>query len=129
MPIAYTLDREKKLIFETWTGEIQAADLAAYWRKYLADPEVLAIRRTIVDLRAAVLCFNGVDFLSLIQEIVLPALKGQKWTTAIVVSEPSQFGVSRQYQVFAESYSKDSIFGSVAEAERWIGATGLGGQR
>ena len=120
MPIAYTIDRDKRLIFETWTGDVHAIDLAAYWKKYLADPEVLEIRRTVVDLRAAVVRFSGLDFVFLIESFVLPALKDRKWTTAIVVTEPSQFGVSRQYQAFAARYSTDSIFASVEEAEKWI---------
>lgn len=123
MPIFYTVDRDKNLISETWTGEVRSTDLAAHWKHYLGDPEVLKIRRTIVDLRAAVICFSGLDFDSLIQEIVVPALNGKKWTTAIVVNAQSQFGVSRQYQVFAQRYSTDSIFESVAEAEKWIDAT------
>ncbi|HWA10884.1 MAG TPA: hypothetical protein VG838_15700 [Opitutaceae bacterium] len=120
MPITYTIDREKRLIHETWTGEIRAADLAAYWKRYLADPEVLEIRRTIVDLRGCVIRFRGADMDSLIQTVVLPVLKDRKWTTAIVVGEPAQFGVSRQYQVFADRYSEDSIFGNMADAEKWI---------
>jgi hypothetical protein len=124
MPIDYTIDREKQLIFETWTGEICANDLAAYWKRLLADAEVLEIRRTVVDLRPSVINFTGKDFSSLIETIVLPVLNGRGWTTAIVVGGPTQFGVSRQYQVFAERYSKDSIFASVEEAEKWIGSTG-----
>jgi hypothetical protein len=123
MPIAYAIDRDKNLIYETWTGEIHSADIAAHWKQYLGDPEVMKVRRTIVDLRAAVICFSGLDFDSLIQEIVLPGLNGKKWTTAIVVTALSQFGVSRQYQVFAQRYSTDSIFESAAEAEKWIGST------
>jgi len=120
MPITYTIDRKKNLIRETWTGEVHAADLAAYWTQYLADPAVLEIRRTVVDLRACVIAFPGTDLDGLIQTIVLPALDGRAWTTAIVVAHPAQFGVSRQYQVFAARYSQDAIFASVAEAEKWI---------
>ena len=120
MPIEYTIDRGKKLILETWTGEVLADDLAGYWKRYLADPEVMEIRRTVVDLRAAVIGFSGMDFGYLIESIVMPALKGRRWMTAIVLERPAQFGVSRQYQVFAERYSHDSIFASVADAEKWL---------
>ncbi len=120
MPIAYRIDREKNLIYETWTGDVRAADLAAFWKQSLADPDVMKIRRTVVDLRACVVDFRGPDLDNLIRTIVLPALEGRKWTTAVVVSQPAQFGVSRQYQVFAERYSRDSIFASVADAEKWI---------
>lgn len=121
MPITYTIDSEKNVIFETWTGEVRAEDLAAYWKRYLADPEVLEIRRTIVDLRASIINFSGMELKSLIQSIVMPVLKDRNWTTAIVaVGGSIEFGVSRQYQVFAGQYSKDSIFESVAEAEKWM---------
>jgi hypothetical protein len=121
MSITYSIDRQKNVIFETWTGEISADDLAAYWKRYLADPAVLEIRRTIVDLRGSTISFSGVDLKFLIQTIVLPVLKDRDWTTAIIaIGGSAEFGVSRQYQVFADCYSKDSIFGSAEEAEAWI---------
>lgn len=121
MPITYRIDPDRNLIFETWTGKVRAADLREYWKGYLADPEVMKIRSTIVDLRAAAIDFTGKELWSLVQTIVTPALNGREWTTALVVLGGSvAFGVSRQYQVFAESYSKDNIFETVADAERWI---------
>jgi hypothetical protein len=81
---------------------------------------VLAIRRTVVDLRESTICFSGWDLQKLINEMVLPVLEGRDWKTALVVREPTQFGVSRQYQVFAEQYSKDSIFSCVEDAGVWI---------
>ena len=120
MPITYTIDHNQNLIMEVWTGEIQAVDLANYWKGYLGDPDVLAIRRTIVDLRQAVILFNGLDMNRLIRSIVQPILAGRDWKTAIVIEKPLQLGMSRQYQVFAEKYSKDAIFHSIEEARSWF---------
>jgi len=120
MPITYTIDREKNLITEVWTGEIKAEYLAGYWKRYLDDPDVLAIRRTLVDLRQADLLFIGSDLVGLIQGIVLPVLKGRDWKTAIVVEKSSQYGVSRQYQAFADCYSKDDIFYNMEDARSWL---------
>jgi hypothetical protein len=89
-------------------------------KQYLEDPDVLAIRRTLVDLRQADILFKGSDLDSLIQSIVLPVLNGRDWKTAIVVEKPLQFGVSRQYQVFADRYSKDAIFYDLEEARNWL---------
>ena len=50
MPIAYTRDRVHNIINESWTGTVTAGELAAYWRTYLTDPEVMRCRRTLVDL-------------------------------------------------------------------------------
>lgn len=120
MPITYTTDREKKLITEIWTGDISAEHLAAYWKKYLEDPDVLAIRRTLVDLRQADILFTGRDLDDLIQRIVLPVLQGRIWKTAIVVEKPVQYGTGRQYQVFAERYSRDAIFYDLEDARSWL---------
>jgi hypothetical protein len=120
MPINYEIDRDYKVIVEVWTGDIYADDLKAYWIRYLGDPEVLAIRRTLVDLRQCEIHFNGKQLDSLIQEIVLPVLHRRDWKTAIVVEGAHQFGISRQYQVFAERYSKDAIFHSIEDARKWL---------
>ncbi|HRE90240.1 MAG TPA: hypothetical protein PK095_13985 [Myxococcota bacterium] len=60
-PISYTLDPERGVIYETWRGSVSARDLERYWMRYLADPEVLALRRTLVDLRDATILFRGED--------------------------------------------------------------------
>lgn len=120
MPISYSVDRERGLITEIWTGDVLAADLAAYWREYLADPDVMAIRRTLVDLRQCRILFTGAQLSAVVSGTVLPKLEGADWKTAIVVDHPVQFGVSRQYQVFAESFSVDSIFGDPDAAIAWL---------
>ena len=120
MPISYSVDRQKGLITETWTGEIAAADLDAYWREYLKDPNVRAIRRTLVDLRQCTILFTGEQLSIMVRATVLPILNGEDWKTAIVVDHPVHFGVSRQYQVFAESFSVDSIFEDPEAALAWL---------
>lgn len=120
MPITYTIDREAKLITEVWDGEVDAKCLEEHWKQYLEEPEVLAIRRTIVDLRRAKIIFKGTVMDALIERIVMPALKGLTWKSAIVIDNSLQFGVSRQYQVFADRYSKDSIFTDIEEARNWL---------
>jgi len=120
MPITYKIDRENRIIEEKWTGTIGRDDLSDFWSSFLEDPEVLDIRRTVVDLRESQIIFTGTQLNILIQSIVIPALKGRDWKTAIVVSAPLQFGVSRQYQAFADKYSKDSIFSDMAEAKSWL---------
>jgi hypothetical protein len=120
VPIAYELDRSRNIILETWTGRISANDLANYWRDYLADPEVMRCRRTLVDLRDADVEFTGTELSHLIQSIAIPAIGDRKWVTAILVTAPAPYGFSRQYQVFAERYSHDSIFDEHEPALNWL---------
>ena len=60
------------------------------------------------------------EFNGLITEIVNPILQGQQWITAIVVGKAAQFDVARQYQVFAEHYSKDAIFYGYEKVLQWL---------
>ena len=80
----------------------------------------MAIRRTVVDLRESNPTFTGMELSSLIHTVVFEKLVGKDWITAIVVAKPLQFGVSRQYQVFAECYSRDAIFEDPDLALEWI---------
>ncbi len=120
MPIVYSIDRENGCVVETWTGDVTAKELAAHWRHYLADAEVLALRRTLVDLRNCRITFTAAELSQLVERLVLPALHGMNWRTAIVVGEPNHFEISRQYHVVAESYSQDSIFSTPEAALAWL---------
>jgi hypothetical protein len=124
MPITYRLDRDAGIIEETWTGSVSIQQLRDYWTGYLADPEVIALRRTVVDMRAADIDFTGAELASLVQS-VLPVLGELRWLSALVVSHPVQFGVGRQYQAFAETYSKDAIFENIDSAKTWLQAQSL----
>lgn len=123
-PIAYAIDKTLGLIVEVWTGDVTAAALRQHWRTLLTDPEALEVRRTLVDLRNANVCFTGAEMSNLVECVVIPLLDGGAWKTAIVTDQPATFGVSRQYQVFAESYSTDCIFHDRDEAIRWLCRTG-----
>ena len=120
LPISYRIDRTAGIIEETWTGTVSAGVLARYWKQYVADPEVLRIRRTLVDLRECRITFSGEELSQLLDTIVLPALDGRDWTSALLVSDPVQFGVSRQYNVFAERFSTDAIFYDRDAAMKWL---------
>lgn len=119
MPISYTIDYEHRIVRTVWTGDVTAADVRAHWLVYLEDPLVMALRRTLTDLRTANLKFSGEELYELIRDVVVPRLEGVGWKTAILVAHPEQFGVSRQYQVFAR-YSEDSIFHDEERAMRWL---------
>jgi hypothetical protein len=123
MPITYTIDADQKLIIGVWTGEIRAADLAEHWKRLLGDHEAMAIRRNIADVRQAEILFNGWEMNNLIRSIVRPRLAGRDWKTAIVAEKSLQFAMSRQYQVFAKSYSEDAVFRSIEEARSWLCAS------
>lgn len=120
MSISYSIDAASGVIMEVWKGDVTAADLRQFWEAYLTDPKVLELRRTLVDLREARIHFSGRELSDLISSVVVPTLGNRNWTTAIVVARADQFGVSRQYQVFAERYSRDAIFENYDAALQWL---------
>ena len=120
MTISYVVDHQRDIIVETWTGNVDAAALGAHWHKLLADPDAMACRRTLVDLRNALMDFSGSELSDLVQTIATPALVDKKWVTALLVGDSAQYGKSRQYQAFADMYSTDAIFTDGDAAEAWL---------
>ena len=119
MPISYSIDTVHRIVRTVWTDTVTVADLRSHWLRYLDDAVVMALRRTLTDLRAADLQFSGEELYEVIRDVVVPRLEGIGWKTAILVAQPDQFGVSRQYQVFAQ-YSEDAIFHDEARALAWL---------
>jgi hypothetical protein len=120
MPITYTIAPADGHLTETWTGRVTIDVLRDYWRVMLADPEAMRLRATLVDLRRAELALTGDELDDAIRDVALPMLQGRDWRTALVVADPIQFGVSRQYQVFASRYSNDAIFTDIDAARAWL---------
>jgi len=120
MPIYYEVRPAEGFTAVTWTGAITAADLHRSWSEILADPEVLALGRALTDLRTATLAFSGSDLEHAIQTVAVPVLTHHAWRSAIVVEAPVQYGMSRQYQVFAEQFGEDGIFFDVDAALQWL---------
>ena len=120
MPITYSIDKSHRIISEVWSGEVSAMDLADHWQRLLVDPDALAIRRTLADLRDCEIAFSGEQLFDLVRTVVEPALNGRDWRSALLVGGSVHFGVSRQYQAFAQMYSKDAIFHDEDAALKWL---------
>ncbi len=120
MPISYSIDHLRQLVLVSWTGDITARHVRAHWKKMLADPEALAAGRSLADLRNCNFLLSGSELSSLVEEVAVPRLEGRKWKTALVIARSGQYGVSRQYHVFAERFSTDAIFEDYDKALDWI---------
>ena len=80
----------------------------------------MALRKTLVDMRKANILFTDHEFNNLIRSVAIPGLAGKDWKSAIIVERPVQYGVCRQFQVFAECYSKNAIFYEYDLALQWL---------
>ena len=120
MPISYTVDTERRLVLETWRGDVDASQLGEYWTKLLDDEQAVAIRRNLSDLSDCEIRLTTEEMWSLVSWILIPRQAGRKWATAIVVGKPSTHSISRHFQAFADTFSHDQIFTDYAAAYEWI---------
>ena len=73
-----------------------------------------------MDLRRAKIVFLGHEMDDLLKSVALPLLGDLDWKSAIIVNNPVHYGVSRQFQVFAERYCQNAIFHHPDAARAWL---------
>jgi len=118
--ITYHADIEKRVVFETWTGAINVPELRSHWEVCLTDPDVLAIKRTLVDLRECEILFSGAEWVNQLERFVLgnPVVPG--WLTAIIVNKSYIHGVARQFLTYTSGVLTGEIFNSSDAALAWL---------
>jgi hypothetical protein len=119
MPIAFRVDEEHGVVITTWTGRVSIEDQIRHWLALLNDPRATAMRRSVVDLRQGVPTFTGAEMRDALATLEQKFV-GPRWTTAIVVANAHQFGVSRQFEVLAATVTKDEIFEEMEAALTWV---------
>ena len=120
MGITYRVDPDLGLVFTTWDGSIHAEDLRAHWISFLGDAQVLRLRRCVADIRSAQLRFTAVELHHLIRTIVTPKMDERGWRAGIVLADLVQFGVARQFGMYAWKWSQDQIFYDPGLAAAWV---------
>lgn len=120
MPIHYSIQPEEGLVEVVWSGTIDAGHLKTHWQTILTDPEARQLGKSLVDVRRATIGFRGHEMDDLLKSVALPLLGDLKWKSAIIVNNPVHYGVSRQYQVFAEGYNQNAIFHDPDAARAWL---------
>lgn len=120
MGMSYKVDKALGVVFEKWSGTITAKELGPYWRGLVADPEVLACDKVLVDVRDVVPGFSGEEVRKLVVAILEAPLKERSFKIAVLVSKPVQYGVARQFQVYSSLLSESEVFRDEAEALAWL---------
>jgi hypothetical protein len=120
MTLTYRVDSALNVVFETWSGALTRADLRDGWERLMSDPAVQACRRSLADLTGAEFRLTGAELEDAVRGIILPRVQGGPWCSALVVSTPLSYGVSRQFQVFAEAGLHTAIFRDPDAAFTWL---------
>jgi hypothetical protein len=120
MNITYKIDSSQGVIIEKWYGSVDVEDVAALWKLKLADKNVLACRGTLADLRDCQLQFSGDELRCKIRTILFPSVGARKIKTAILVSEPLQYGVARQFLAYSDEIGDGQVFTNEIAAYKWL---------
>ena len=120
MPISYTVDAERRVVFERWSGSVTAKDISDYWHTLTHDRHALSIRRSLADLRGMEIRFSEVDFFFLIRTVALPGLGNFKWTAAIVADRNAVRALRRQVQIYMQTFSRSMKFSDRDAALEWV---------
>lgn len=123
MPIRYTV--EGRFTREFWSGPVTIDEVREHWRTMVADPRTARAKRNLADVRELEVRFTSDELRRAVGEILLPvAARYAGLRTAILVGSEVNFGVSRQYEVFAEAFGEDRYtFTDEAEAHAWLAGT------
>lgn len=101
--------------------EADEAALLDYAQRVAADPDVLAGRDELVDLRAVDGARMSSAGLRQLAGVFEAHEKGEPGRVAIVASSDLAFGLSRMYQAFrSQSMSEIRVFRDLDEACRWL---------
>jgi hypothetical protein len=120
--ITNRVDSARGILYETWTGRITRDIIADYWREFVNDPAIQLCTKDLTDVREAEPDFTDRELRDLIHSILLPAAnKFHGLRTAILVGSAEQYGISRQYTVFAEYFGEAAIFTDEERAREWLG--------
>jgi hypothetical protein len=119
MSITYSNDPVQRMVLEAWRGDIDAADIRSHWTRMLADPISLSIRRSLTDIREAIPQLTAEELERVVDEVLIPGLKGRLWISAAVVATADQLRLTHRYRA-AQRLNEVSVFSDPDTALKWL---------
>lgn len=120
MPITYHIDRGQHLVVSEWSGKITIQEARAHFAALKADPDFDPTMRHLSEALGAeaTLSFGELRLLAFESPF------NDSGRAAIVASTDLVFGVSKQYEAFAERDGRDiRVFRDLDEARAWLGVS------
>jgi hypothetical protein len=120
MGFTLRVDEELRVVFVKAAGAVTARDLCLNWLELIENPLTSALRRTLVDLRDADISIDLQDLHLLIEQLVRPRIGDTIWTAALIVGNPSSREMAQNFQLLAQSFSRDRVFEDEERALEWL---------
>jgi hypothetical protein len=122
MPIAHTIDTERRVVRSRLWGIVTEADA---WESVAAlrnDPSFDPTYNQLADLREMKEARVGGNT---VRELAVMPIFAPQSRRALVVASDLQYGISRMTTSHAETgHQQMAIFRTVADAEAWLGVEG-----
>jgi hypothetical protein len=120
MPVLRVIDRERRFVHVTWTGQMTPEALRDSAAELITNPEFAAYGRSLSDLRLAQIDLLGADISSIFAGTIRPNLPAHRWRIALLVEGKFQYGMCRQFLTYTESKIDGEIFTDEAAAIAWL---------
>jgi hypothetical protein len=127
MPHEFAFDPDRGLARLTARGVYGAGDIMAMLTAFRDDPRLRAGMDLLADLRQATFTLGGDDLRRLLRAMVESSAQHGAHRTAVVVSSPLMFGLSRQVASYLDVFRMPAtfqIFYDLAAAEAWLAQAG-----
>ena len=85
----------------------------------LEDPVSLSIRRSLTDVRQAVPQLAADELERVVNEVLIPGLKGRCWLSAVVVASADQLRLTHRYRA-TQRLNEVSVFSDADTALTWL---------
>jgi hypothetical protein len=123
MPIHYRIDRKHDVIFVVGEGDLALADVAAYCRGVVEEPDYRPGLNELVDFRGVTYeSVSSADLRKLREVNRALSDKVGSSRLAYVVSDDLGFGLGRMFMALSDdSKIEHRVFRELAEARKWLG--------
>jgi hypothetical protein len=119
MPLAYKIDKERRLVTSSGWGTITRQEIIDHQQKLAADPDFSRTYSTIADFtRVTKLEVTAAD----VRAFAAKNVFAPNARRAIVVADGEAFGLARMFEILRDANGEEGIriFGNVEDAREWV---------
>jgi hypothetical protein len=119
MPLAYKIDKERRLVMITGWDMIARQDVIDHQQKLAADPDLSPTYSSIADFtRVTKLEVTAAD----VRTFAAKSVFAPNARRAIVVSDVEAFGLARMFEILRDAQGEEGIrvFQKIEDAREWV---------
>jgi hypothetical protein len=122
MPVTYRIDPARRLIHTTCTGMVTLEEVLGHFAVLMIDPNRSHGLDVLLDLTRIQTIPTSEELRIVASEIAHIRPEIEFGRCAVAASQEAMYGMSRMFEVYAESYfTKVQAFRTVEEAALWLG--------